>query len=82
MHINHYETCGKCHGVHFDALEHVCVIHKPELIEQPRIIGNFGIELHFGSNSPDDLRKLGYSVAVHKDYKMHGIDSTFWLFTN
>lgn len=37
--------------------------------------------LTFGSNSPDDLRKLGFTVAVHNDYRMHDTDCTFWLFT-
>lgn len=75
MYMNYYENCGKCHGVH---LGYDCF---PELIKQPQIIGNFGTRLYFNSNSPDDLRKLGYSVAVHNDYKMRGIDYTFWLFT-
>lgn len=63
-------------GMHFDSPEHNMIIAT-----QPKIIGNFGINLKFGSNSCDDLRKLGYSVAVHNDYKLHGIDNTFWLFT-
>lgn len=39
------------------------------------------LELKFGSNSPDDLRKLGFTVAVHNDYKMNDTDCTFWLLT-
>lgn len=31
--------------------------------------------------SPDDLRKLGWSVAVHNDYRLLGQAFTFWLFT-
>lgn len=93
MNMNHYENCGKCHGIHLgENCESSCIIG------QPQIIGNFGIsyadpktgitpeyvkgvKFLFGSNTPDDIRKLGYSVAVHNDYKMHGIDCTFWLFT-
>jgi len=33
------------------------------------------------AGSPDDLRALGWSVAVHNDYKLDGHDWTFWLFT-
>jgi hypothetical protein len=29
----------------------------------------------------DDLRALGWTVAVHNDYKMRGKMHTFWLFT-
>jgi hypothetical protein len=32
-------------------------------------------------NSPDDLRQLGYTVAVHNDYRQHGKSRTFWLMT-
>lgn len=31
--------------------------------------------------SPDDLRELGWSVAVHNDYRNHGNPYTFWLMT-
>lgn len=31
---------------------------------------------------PDDLRKRGWSVAVHNDYFIDGERYTFWLFTN
>ena len=30
---------------------------------------------------PDDLRKEGWSVAVHNDYHQDGKLFTFWLFT-
>lgn len=30
-------------------------------------------------SSPDDLRKLGWSVAVHNDYRRNGKTFTFWL---
>lgn len=29
----------------------------------------------------DDLRALGWSVAVHNDYRLRGASHTFWLFT-
>ena len=29
--------------------------------------------------SPDDLRKLGFAVAVHNDYRLGGEPHTFWL---
>lgn len=29
----------------------------------------------------DDIRALGWSVAVHNDYKLAGKHFTFWLFT-
>lgn len=32
-------------------------------------------------SSPDDLRKAGWSVAVHNDYRLDGVAHTFWLFT-
>lgn len=28
------------------------------------------------------LRALGWSVAVHNDYKINGLRMTFWLFTH
>lgn len=32
-------------------------------------------------SSPNDIRALGWSVAVHNDYKLGGVPHTFWLFT-
>ena len=29
----------------------------------------------------DDIRKQGWCVAVHNDYRLHGRLFTFWLFT-
>lgn len=29
----------------------------------------------------DDLRALGWTVAVHNDYRLNGLKFTFWLFT-
>lgn len=29
----------------------------------------------------DDIRRLGWAVAVHNDYKLNGEKFTFWLFT-
>jgi len=31
---------------------------------------------------PDDLRAKGWTVAVHNDYRQHGLHRTFWLLTN
>lgn len=31
---------------------------------------------------PSDIRAQGWMVAVHNDYKLNGVDHTFWLFTN
>lgn len=33
------------------------------------------------ASSPDDLRALGWTVAVHNDYQIKGRKMTFWLFT-
>lgn len=33
------------------------------------------------SNTPDDIRKEGWMVAVHNDYRLDGVFHTFWLFT-
>lgn len=30
---------------------------------------------------PDDIRALGWTVAVHNDYRLDGEPHTFWLFT-
>jgi hypothetical protein len=30
---------------------------------------------------PDDIRALGWTVAVHNDYRLNGEPHTFWLFT-
>ena len=30
---------------------------------------------------PDDLRALGWTVAVHNDYRQNGFAHTFWLLT-
>lgn len=32
-------------------------------------------------NSPDDIRALGWTVAIHNDYRQSGERHTFWLFT-
>ncbi len=32
-------------------------------------------------SSPNDLRALGWVVAVHNDYRLDGVDHTFWLLT-
>jgi len=32
-------------------------------------------------NSADDIRAEGWTVAVHNDYRLHGVNHTFWLFT-
>lgn len=32
-------------------------------------------------SSPNDLRKLGWLIAVHNDYKLNGKNHTFWLMT-
>ena len=77
MIINHFETCGKCHGVHFST---ECLKSKP-LIGTGTLVPINNYELDFGNDTPYDIRKAGYSVAVHNDYKMHNIDCTFWLFT-
>ena len=34
------------------------------------------------SNPLEELRSLGWSVAVHNDYKLDGKSMTFWLFTH
>jgi len=36
-------------------------------------------ELQQNSKSPDDLRQLGWMVAVHNDYMIDGRRYTFWL---
>ncbi|BCH33166.1 hypothetical protein MesoLjLc_50960 [Mesorhizobium sp. L-8-10] len=33
------------------------------------------------AGSPNDIRALGYAVAVHNDYRINGVAHTFWLFT-
>lgn len=33
------------------------------------------------AGSPDDIRALGWAVAVHNDYRLKGEAHTFWLFT-
>lgn len=32
-------------------------------------------------DSPGDIRAAGWMVAVHNDYRLHGENHTFWLFT-
>jgi hypothetical protein len=34
-----------------------------------------------GPNSADDLRRQGWTVAVHNDYRQGGVEHTFWLVT-
>jgi hypothetical protein len=36
---------------------------------------------HLRRSSPNDLRALGWTVAVHNDYRQDGQDYTFWLVT-
>lgn len=33
-------------------------------------------------SSPDDLRSQGWTVAVHRDFRLRGEPMTFWLLTN
>jgi len=33
------------------------------------------------ASNPDDIRKKGWAVAVHNDYRLKGKNYTFWLFT-
>ncbi len=33
------------------------------------------------AKNPDDLRAMGWLVAVHNDYTLNGERFTFWLFT-
>lgn len=39
--------------------------------------GNFT----FGSSNAGDLRAKGWDVAIHNDYRLHGVRHTFWLLT-
>lgn len=32
-------------------------------------------------SSPEDIRKAGWTVAVHNDYRLNATPHTFWLFT-
>jgi len=34
------------------------------------------------SDALEKLRKAGWSVAVHNDYRLNGWPHTFWLFTH
>jgi len=34
------------------------------------------------ASSPDDIRNLGWLVAIHNDYILEGRRMTFWLFTD
>lgn len=77
MIINDFIKCEKCHGVHNETN---CLINRP-IIGCGYIMETNNHELHFGYDTPWDIRKAGYSVAIHNDHKMHNIDCTFWLFT-
>ena len=33
-------------------------------------------------SNPDDIRALGWTLAVHNDYSVEGSSLTFWLFTD
>ncbi|MAZ40563.1 hypothetical protein CL654_00390 [bacterium] len=39
------------------------------------------MEQNYNPSSPDDLRKDGWTVAVHNDYRLNGKSYTFWLLT-
>lgn len=43
--------------------------------------GDVKTRFKHGSPSADDIRKDGWSVAVHNDYVQQGVRHTFWLFT-
>lgn len=45
-------------------------------------MGTREVKLNFGSDSADDLRGLGWMVAVHNDYRLDGDKHTFWLLTH
>lgn len=38
-------------------------------------------EADLAEASPNDLRALGWAVAVHNDYRLNGEAHTFWLLT-
>ena len=38
-------------------------------------------QLAWQKGTPDDLRFLGWRVAIHNDYRQEGRDHTFWLMT-
>jgi hypothetical protein len=42
---------------------------------------NDPLKLLLGSPVADDLRNIGWAVAVHNDYQLNGQSYTFWLFT-
>jgi hypothetical protein len=37
--------------------------------------------MYMRGGSPGDIRSHGWMVAVHNDYRLHGVLHTFWLFT-
>jgi hypothetical protein len=51
---------------------------RPEWVKiDGRWVCGFCVEINLGS--ADDLRALGWSVAVHNDYRQNGTSFTFWL---
>ena len=40
------------------------------------------LEKELANGGVESLRASGWSVAVHNDYKIHGVPHTFWLFTH
>lgn len=49
----------------------------PPVVEEP----SDSAATSFIQHTPLDLRRLGWSVAVHNDYRLNGEFHTFWLLT-
>lgn len=54
----------------------------PEAVERVREhLWREGLLAIRDTSKPDDIRAQGWSVAVHNDYRLDGMNHTFWLFT-
>jgi hypothetical protein len=63
-------------GLSDSAYRHYCDLHHTldEAVKKLEALESEPI-------SPDDLRELGWVVAVHNDYRLDSEAHTFWLFT-
>lgn len=74
----HLTACRHAALAYADAIEP----HRAELAADIRARYQSAVHQPNGAGaSPDDIRRAGWNVAVHNDYRLNGIDHTFWLFT-
>lgn len=70
---------------HNDCGDPELIIHTQLLIERmnmPRQPSQLEQLVHYRLSSPDDIRKAGWRVLLHQDFKDDGVTGVLWVFKN